>query len=234
MRTSIILFLLIIFSILCAHTQAQRIRSYTYDEKSIIKDSLGNIVPFEKWNLLLSSTHYVIKIVRDKNGDSSYVLSYLTSEQQLMVSKRNPPRICPFFQLGQHINVDVQDINGESFNEKKMLGKIVVINFWTITEFYENMITSLNSIIDSFSNNGNVVFLAICIDDKEKVNKYLSTHSFKFKIVPDGKKAADDLGVNLFPAFVILDITGKIVFHSCGAGTTTTYWVNKKINELIK
>jgi hypothetical protein len=211
----------------------QTVRTNSYDQNSIIKDSSGSIIPFKIWSCLMSSGDYIIQQKPIESGDTTARLIKLTYQVQQRMAKNYKPYECPFLHLGQQVQIDTRDINHNYYDTKNLLGKIVVIWFWHISECSSYSLKPMNNLVDTFSNNSEIVFLSICLDDKSSINQFLKEFEAKFNIVPDGIAIADRMGIGSNSAFIILDKSEKIYYQSCGMGTSTIYWMKKAIRELL-
>lgn len=103
-------------------------------------------------------------------------------------------------------------ISGDTIDTKKLKGKILVINIWSlwcgpcVAE-----LPGLNDIVDKYKDK-NIEFIALTHEKKESIDKFLNKeHRFLFKIVPDAKNIyynqLDSFG---FPRTMIIDQKGII------------------------
>ncbi len=103
-------------------------------------------------------------------------------------------------------------ISGDTVDTRSMQGKIIVINIWSLwcgpclAE-----LPGLNEIVEKYKDK-NVEFIALTLEKKESINKFLNQdHIFLFKIIPDAKnifyRQLDSFG---FPRTMIIDQKGII------------------------
>ncbi|MFA6084153.1 TlpA family protein disulfide reductase [Mucilaginibacter sp.] len=211
-------------------------RARKIDERSIVKDSAGRVLPYSEWQKMLSSANYVLKTENPQDTNSTFKLVRLTTEQREgMLSRMTPPNESGFFTNGQKIETfKAWDIDNNKFDLKALEGKVVVLNFWFINcPPCRKEIPELNELVAKYASNPDVVFIAIALDDKADIKKFIKTSPYNYHLVPIGSKYADRYGVNLFPTNVVLDKTGAVKFNSSGLTMNTPYWIKKTIEESL-
>lgn len=96
-------------------------------------------------------------------------------------------------------------LKGDTINNKKLMGKVVVINFWSVElPSYALEIRRLDSMVQTFQDK-NVVFIGIAYDSKDKVIPYLKDKSFKFNMIADGDKISANFAIKGWPHTYIFD-----------------------------
>jgi len=95
-------------------------------------------------------------------------------------------------------------------------------------------IPELNQLYAKYKDNKDVIFLAIALDDKYDLKKFLQTNPFNYNIVADGKYYSDKYDVHSFPTHLIVGKDGLVKFHTTGLASNTVYWVEKTISEQLK
>ena len=101
----------------------------------------------------MSSGDYIIQQKPIESGDTTARLVKLTYQVQQRMAKKYKPYECPFLHLGQQVQIDTRDINHNYYDTKNLLGKIVVIWFWHISECSSYSLKPMNNLVDTFSNN---------------------------------------------------------------------------------
>jgi peroxiredoxin len=91
----------------------------------------------------------------------------------------------------------------------------------------------LNELVEEFKGK-EIVFLAIALNDKKQLKKFLKTTDFNYIIVPDGKSIANTYSVDGFPTNVIIDQNGIIQYVSTGIGPNNKANLLKAITNLLK
>jgi peroxiredoxin len=125
-----------------------------------------------------------------------------------------------------------KDINGEKIDINALKGKIVVLNFWFINcPACRVEMPELNTVVADYANDPNVVFVGLCLDQKEKIKDFLQVTPFNFKQIADARYYGEKYSVNLYPTTVVLDKRGVIRFNSVGADNTG-YWIKKTITDI--
>jgi peroxiredoxin len=204
-------------------------------DSTIVKDSAGVKYPAIAWKTMLMQG-YSLKPVDPKNADTEFLIYKLTEQQKEERLARLPkPRETTNFKTGNKISsFKTTDMNGNKIDLKELEGKIVVLNFWFINCHPCRMeIPDLNKLVDSFKTNEKVVFIAIALDEKFDLQKFLAAVPFKYQIVDKGGFIAAQYGIKSYPTHVIIDSERKIYFHTTGLATNTVYWLKKSIDELL-
>jgi peroxiredoxin len=125
-----------------------------------------------------------------------------------------------------------KDINGEKIDINALKGKIVVLNFWFINcPACRIEMPELNTVVADYVNDPNVVFVGLCLDQKEKIKDFLQVTPFNFKQIADARYYGEKYSVTLYPTTVVLDKQGLIRFNSVGADNTG-YWIKKTITDI--
>ena len=82
-------------------------------------------------------------------------------------------------------NYSAKFLDGTAFELKDFKGKFIVINLWYIgCPPCVEEIPKLNKLVKKYKGK-DVVFLALTVDPKVKLNKFLKKHPFKYQIVPN-------------------------------------------------
>ncbi|HET6723905.1 MAG TPA: TlpA disulfide reductase family protein [Chitinophagaceae bacterium] len=229
MRKIIILALAIIISFLS--TTAQPLTKP--DQHSIVKDTLGNTLPYALWNQLLMTGRFKLKT--ENKDNSEFILSGISDEEYAKKLEAAPkPKESNFFRTGNKFgHFKATDINGNKINTKNLAGKIIVLNYWFIKcPPCVREMPELNHLVERYRTDSSVVFIAIALNQKYDLEQFLKTTRFEYKIIGDGRFIADQNKISSYPTNVVIDQKGKVYFHSTGLFINTAYWINKSIEEL--
>ena len=205
-------------------------------DKIQVSDSSGSVIGTDVLQQLLRSGKYSIQW---KVPFESGILVRLTDAQIKMVQDKQPkPPESKYFKTGAKIqSFSERDMGGEKFNLKEMAnsGKVVVLNFWFINCPPCRMeIPQLNETVDAYQQNKDVVFIAIALDDKYALEKFLKTLPFNYHIIDNGRYIATQYGINSFPTHLVLNKEGKVLFHTSGLGSGTVTWLRKSIDAALE
>lgn len=108
------------------------------------------------------------------------------------------------------------DLNGKWYSLKKLSGKVIVLNFWFIAcKPCVNEMPVLNAVKNSFDQK-EIVFLALSLDHKYDVERFLKNNRFEYTILPDAKRVAEAYHVNAYPASIVIDNKGIVRFIQVG------------------
>jgi peroxiredoxin len=157
------------------------------------------------------------------------------AREQYMASLPKPYESA-YFNTGEIMEpFSTHDINGNKIKLKDLRGKVVVLNFWFIGCLAcMQEIPELNKLVDDYKDNASVVFLAIALDTRYDLKKFLKQTEFKYDIIDDGRYIASGYKIGLYPTSVILNKEGKVAFHTVGFAVNSPYWMRKTINEGLK
>lgn len=132
----------------------------------------------------------------------------------------------------------VTTIEGKKVSIKSLKGKVVVLNFWfTQCPPCREEIPTLNTFVDKYKNNKNVVFLApevVPATTVADVQKFLKRVPFSYQVATGGKDAAALYQVKVFPANFVIDKKGTVRMGYVGYNPYTLDELGKMIPKLIE
>lgn len=131
---------LILFSFFCnAQTTTTTTVSKTpgpLNETSIVRGKDGLVYPYNVWQALMRTGKYSIRSrnTKTEKGEPEYLLMELSAQQRKELLDRMPkPRPSDVFKEGEIFKgFKVSDINGNKFDLRTNIGKVIVLNFWSI------------------------------------------------------------------------------------------------------
>ncbi|MGQ7945794.1 TlpA family protein disulfide reductase [Flavobacterium sp. WC2509] len=123
-------------------------------------------------------------------------------------------------------------LNGDIVSVKDFIGKIVVVNWWSIgCAPCRQEIPGLNTLVEKYKSNPNIIFLAVAWNNKNDLESHLKEHEFKYKQTFSDKEEIKKLFGNSFPVHIVVNPQGIITSYKSG-GYKDVY---KEIdNEIIK
>lgn len=235
MKKHIFTLLLLISMLIAAHAQTfTRVVKNPIDSTANVEDSSGVRYPYPVWMKMLRDGYSLRRI---ETGDTSTVyLLYKMNEtqKQAMFARMPMPPQSPFFTTNQKFDFfKGRAIDGYKVNPDSLAGKVVVFNFWFIgCPPCRAEIPELDKLAEQYKNNPNVVFVAVALDERYDVKRYIASHPFNYHMLTDGRYFTDKLHINTYPTNVIVDKEGKVRFHTTGYGDITPYWLKKTIQQL--
>lgn len=128
----------------------------------------------------------------------------------------------------------LKSLEGQTVSLQDYKGQIVLLNFWfvgckpCIMEMPE-----LNDIVADFESEG-VNFLAIGLDNPERVNKFLETNAFEYQLLPNGRRVANQFGVTSYPTHLLLNREGKVIFSQVGYFPGLQYALRKRLKDALE
>jgi peroxiredoxin len=105
-------------------------------------------------------------------------------------------------------------VDGTTITNKETKNKVVVLKFWFTTCVpCITGIPKLNKLVEKYTNRNDILFLAPALDNKEKIQRFLSYYPFDFKISYNAIDVAQVFNPNgIYPTYLIIDKKGKIVY----------------------
>lgn len=144
-------------------------------------------------------------------GDTSYLRHI---EESLNVSRDSLRKFVKFetIKVFRAITLD-----GDTITKEDIMGKTVVINFWaTWCDPCRNEIPQLNSLVDKFSNDSSVIFVAISDENPVTVKSFVEKNEFKYIVCAGGKDMFKEYNIYGIPVHMIISPLGYIVFRRIG------------------
>lgn len=207
------------------------------NENTIVYDSLGNQIPFAIWKDLLMSRKYLVKKQKLSNGEERLVLtsgSPVSVNRLIAKAMLDDPKIS-FLKGTQLPRIVERAITGEKIDSKALLGKVLVINTWfincspCITEIPE-----LNQLRAKFKDNPNIVFIGFALDEEADLKRFLKDRTFTYLQISRSAYTMQRLKINSCPSHLIVDPSGKIIFHSTGYSPGLVEVIEEEIERLIQ
>ena len=107
----------------------------------------------------------------------------------------------------------VRTIDGKEIAMGDLRGKVVVLNFWFIgCAVCRAMKPMLDDFKAKFSDNDNIVFLAMTADPAGAVRDYLRKEPFHYIQAADAKAALDSFAFAGYPKNIVISKTGEIIY----------------------
>lgn len=131
-------------------------------------------------------------------------------------------------------------LNGGPIDLASLKGRVVVMTFWsTRCAICHHELPKLNALARKYERSA-VTFLALSMENEDKINGYLARNEFRFRIVPNSfgtvlQYADRDRSGNLdmgFPAYFVIDPQGTIRHR--GSGYDKTAPMDAAIAKLLQ
>lgn len=111
-----------------------------------------------------------------------------------------------------------KSITNEILNSEKLKGKVLFLNFWfTSCKPCIKEMPLLNKIVQKFTDK-EIMFISFANDDKKKLENFLKSNEFNFKIIPKSGHVLVTVFklFSLWPTSIIIDKNGVIQFINKG------------------
>jgi thiol-disulfide isomerase/thioredoxin len=126
----------------------------------------------------------------------------------------------------------LRNVDGTIFDLSAQKGKVIFINFWAtwcppcIAEM-----PSINRLYQKFKNNGNILFIMVDVDNNfDKSNAFMKKKGFALPVYTQVNDIPAKYFSGTLPTTVILDKSGKLVFHHEGVAD----YSNSEVADFIK
>lgn len=212
-------------------------QSVRITDETIVKDSSGTVLTPAVWKALMGTGKYIIRPENPVESNGTFRLYRLTEEEIERREANMPkPRASSYFSTGKRpATFTAKDLEGNQYKLRELEGKVVVLNFWFVNcGPCRREIPELNKLTDEYKDSANIVFLAIALDSKPEVEKFIEKFPFNYKIVNDGRYIADIYKVISYPTHAVIDKSGKVIFHTSGYGPSTIPWLRKSIVQAMQ
>lgn len=110
----------------------------------------------------------------------------------------------------------VVDIQGKKWDSQALLGKTIIINFWSIgCKGCVIELPQINKFADSLAGDTNLVFLSFLLDGGQKAQEFLKTHPVSYHVIINTFAEYSKFQINCFPSHLIIDSKGYIRYNEC-------------------
>jgi peroxiredoxin len=216
-------------------------KRFSVDEKSIVKDSAGNVLPYKGWTELMQTGDYRLRPFSIQQGIPTEILIRKHSAQELIDMQKQME--AHYSHMPQAIKVGevfedfaLEDIHGKIWKLSSLADKIIVLNFWfTGCAPCIQEIPELNALFDRFKRD-DVVFLSLAMgDDVAKIQKFLERRPFNYNHIPyrDAQHVIKRYGIMAFPTHVVLNRDRRVTHLGIGYHEETVSKLSKVIQELL-
>ncbi len=191
-------------------------QSYNATASTTYKDSLGNVISAKKyqrdykWNTYRSvPTLDTAKKTITEFRPQKFTAQESIKMKEWAVKKVNKGDNAPIFQT--------TDINNNAIDLQKLIGRVIVLNFWFIgCEPCRKEMPELKTITQSYTNADEIVFLSIALDTDVALRKFILTHDFGFIVGKMNKEITDKYAIHSFPTNFVIDKNGTVIYGKSG------------------
>lgn len=220
----------------CAYAQTTLTKpaeEYAFNQNTVVTSANGLKYKYADWSKLVATGNYQLKPVDAESDSTAFILTLRDTAKGLVPI--GVPKSTLFFKKGNHmIFLNMTDVNGKPIASEDLKGKIVVVSFWFIACppcRYE--MPELNILADKYKNDKNVVFLALSIDKKEDLQRFLKVSPFKYNVVGDAEAYFSFYGVLECPVNLVISPNGTIAFQSQGYNNgIVPLWIDRAIKVI--
>jgi peroxiredoxin len=190
------------------------------DSSTVFKDTLGNIVTNEKFGEILQAGHGRLQPdpVIENGVMKEMRMKVVTKEEQAKMMERMMERTNNLDALkGKKApEFEGKDLDNKNVKLSDLKGKVVVVKFWfTQCKPCLMEMPELNKMIEEkYKNNKDVVFISICLDNKEAIKKTLGKHPFSYSTLYNMQETADKYKVVAYPTHLVIDKSGIVTLAS--------------------
>jgi peroxiredoxin len=203
-----------------------------YDEQ------LQKINPADFMKIMISNEYLPEPYLDEKKNVKAFVMRKATPEEKAMMAKMQQGGMGMEQEKNEWIGTKATDfslenIKGKKYTLSELSGKVVVLNFWFIAcQPCIMEMPELNELVEEFKEK-EVVFLAIALNTKKELKKFLKKNKFNYSIIADGQAIAQTYQIKGYPTNIIIDKSGVIHYVSTGVGPNNKENLQKAINQLL-
>lgn len=196
--------------------------NYTFYQVHLSQDFVGldvdsTVLKKAAFLRRLTSGHVVPFKTRVRNGVTHYRLYPVSASQpsiQATIQQMAANEGAHFKQEGRALPAyNFTDLMGKTYSPATTRGKVLVLKCWFIgcvacvKEFPE-----ANKLVDRYQGRGDILFISLALDGKEKLVNFLKRNELKYATVPGMEGfIQSNLGIGAYPTHVLVDREGKIV-----------------------
>ncbi|WP_420388500.1 peroxiredoxin family protein [Roseivirga sp.] len=196
----------------------------------------GEKIAKEDIMLLFMDIDYQPAIYIDERNEPKVIVFEKASEEAKLAKIRMfENRKSADFMLNEKApDFTLKDMDGNDVTLDDLKGEVVLLNFWfvgckpCIMEMPE-----LNELVKEFKPHG-VRFLAIGLDNPERVKAFLEKQDFNYTLLPNGRRVAGAYSISSYPTHLLLNEEGKVVFSQIGYFPGLKYALRKRLEEAVK
>jgi len=225
-----------LFSILCV-IMFSTTHSYSQisivEIKAVYKSKVdGRIIPDKEFQSY-KGTHTYHELIKGKKGKDTIIIS---PPDDKLLDKLSGDFKTYTSQVGKPMKAfNVTDIYGNSYNSNQLKGKVLVFNFWFVAcPPCIKEIPDLNDIVQDYSSNSNIVFIAFAKDTESLLGKFLGHTEFNYGIIPNSTSEANKYSVNAYPSNMVIDKKGIIRYASVGLEKNSITKLKYYIKQALK
>ncbi|HEX9971478.1 MAG TPA: redoxin domain-containing protein [bacterium] len=138
-------------------------------------------------------------------ADSFYAYLKESVDAELRASAKTAP------------DFELMDLAGNLLRLSEQQGKIIVLTFWdSWSSASQEEIPRLNSLVDSFKNNPDVLFWAVSIEAPVSIKKSIKENPFQFHQFHSGYPVKKQYNIIGFPTHFVIDPHRKIRYSHVG------------------
>lgn len=182
-----------------------------------------------------SSGIHKYDVYLDKNENIKVVIARLMTEEEKKRVEKKRIKKQGRFTGNQAIPFSAKSIDGRNYSLESLKGKVIVMNFWftSCTPCVKEM-PELNSLVEKYKNNDDVVFLGFALDSEEKIRSFLKKKQFDYTLFAESGELAKSYNINAYPTHMIIDKNSKIKFSETGYSFDVGKRLENAIDELLK
>jgi peroxiredoxin len=202
-----------------------------YDEK------FQKINPTDFMKIMMSNEFIPEPYIDNDKSVKAFVLRKATEEEKALMLKMQSGMGADQEKsvlIGtEAVDFVLEDMKGKKIKLSQLKGKVVVMNFWFVEcKPCVMEMPELNELVAEFKGK-QVIFLAIAVNKKEQLKKFLRTTDFRYKVLPNGQTVSDSYSIKGFPTNLIIDQNGIVQYVSIGIGPNNKANLQREIKNLL-
>lgn len=168
-----------------------------------------------------TSTNEIQYLWLNNNNQKSKIASIIKIDRPIQKGNLFPP-------------LTVKSLDENSISIKDFIGKYLVINWWaTSCGPCIQEIPGLNSLVEKYKSNPEVIFLAIALDDKEGLKYFLNKKNFTYMQTLGDIEAVKLFGKS-YPRNIIVNPQGITTYYSEGGSENKYLDIDEELKRQLK
>lgn len=181
-------------------------------------DEKGKVIGHDLFLKTLKSGKYLPVLVKKDRSRSYYQLVSMQHVSDHNISETISYEAARYYKYCQMEGktlpeYNFKDLDGHTYNTSNCKGKILVLNTWFVRcGACKDEMPDLNRLKKSYKNRNDIVFLGLCLDGVDSIQKFLTRVPFTYHIIANAKEYNQtSLDIGVYPTNIIVDKKGKVV-----------------------
>ena len=211
------------------------VQSFGQKKKVEYLDTLGNKADFMTFMSIYNTGKY--RWSYDNSNEKIRYIKWQRYNQAAVdsVLRQTESKVLIKEKIGTKFNyLGFRDVNGNTYSEEDLKGKILVINFWFVgCGPCEIEMPELNELVNQYKGNSDIVFISFSRSSESKTRQFLTRKTFNYPAVSMDETLRNEFKIPVYPTNYVIDKNGTYSFASKGISAGSVTLIDKAIQELL-